>query len=328
MENNVKIAIIGAGMSGLTLANRLRANAHVQVFDKSRGIGGRMSTRRSEEHRFDHGAQYFTARGAEFQTFLAPFIENGVVKEWRPRLATLGSSTSDPIVWTAPRYTAVPGMNSLCKAMAETIEITTQAEISRVERAGDGWQLAGKAGEDFGRFDWVVSSAPCAQATRIMPSQFAGQDILARARMQGCYSLMLGFDQPMSLNWDAAHVSDGPLTWIAVNSSKPGRADPLNIICQTSNNWAEENLERDQQAIKSELLAAFTAATGIDSAQAYYVSLHRWRYANVAAPAGTPFLIDPENKLAACGDWTGLGKVETAFDSGFALSHALSEVLT
>ena len=40
-----KIAIIGAGLSGLTAATQLREHAEVTVFEKSRGPGGRMETR-------------------------------------------------------------------------------------------------------------------------------------------------------------------------------------------------------------------------------------------------------------------------------------------
>ena len=69
----MKIAIIGAGMAGLTCATRLSAAGHeVSVFDKGRGPGGRMASRRvehgGETFRFDHGAQYFTAREMAFQT--------------------------------------------------------------------------------------------------------------------------------------------------------------------------------------------------------------------------------------------------------------------
>lgn len=39
-----KIAIIGAGLSGITLAKKLSQKTDVHVFEKGRGIGGRMST--------------------------------------------------------------------------------------------------------------------------------------------------------------------------------------------------------------------------------------------------------------------------------------------
>ena len=57
-----KLAIIGSGLSGLTLANHLKDEFDVTVFEKSRGVGGRLATRRVDTYAFDHGAQYFTAR--------------------------------------------------------------------------------------------------------------------------------------------------------------------------------------------------------------------------------------------------------------------------
>ena len=39
------IAIIGAGISGLIAARNLIQKHNVTIFDKSRGVGGRMSTR-------------------------------------------------------------------------------------------------------------------------------------------------------------------------------------------------------------------------------------------------------------------------------------------
>ena len=83
------IAIIGAGMSGLVAAHALKDHAHVTVFEKARGVSGRMSTRYADPFQFDHGAQYFTARSEDFRQFLAPFMAQGVVAEWQPKLTTL-----------------------------------------------------------------------------------------------------------------------------------------------------------------------------------------------------------------------------------------------
>ena len=60
-------AIVGAGMAGIACARTLvQAGHRVTLFEKSAGIGGRMSTRRSQFGTFDHGAQYFTVRDARF----------------------------------------------------------------------------------------------------------------------------------------------------------------------------------------------------------------------------------------------------------------------
>ncbi|MDA3948468.1 MAG: FAD-dependent oxidoreductase [Spirochaeta sp.] len=55
---NGSIAIIGAGISGLTAARELKRNGcAVTVFERGRGPGGRAARRRADEWSFDHGAQ-------------------------------------------------------------------------------------------------------------------------------------------------------------------------------------------------------------------------------------------------------------------------------
>ena len=58
----MKVAIIGAGIAGLTAARELvERGAQVKVFEKARGLGGRLSTKRLVWGKLDIGAQYFTA---------------------------------------------------------------------------------------------------------------------------------------------------------------------------------------------------------------------------------------------------------------------------
>ena len=65
----MKIAILGCGIAGLSAARELRRNGvDVKLFDKSRGVGGRMSTRYAGVWEFDHGAQFFTAQNADFKS--------------------------------------------------------------------------------------------------------------------------------------------------------------------------------------------------------------------------------------------------------------------
>ena len=87
MNPPLHYAVIGAGIAGLSCARALAASGvHVTVFDKSRGSGGRMSTRRGEGWACDHGAQYFTARDPLFQAELARWQAAGVAARWQPRL--------------------------------------------------------------------------------------------------------------------------------------------------------------------------------------------------------------------------------------------------
>ena len=80
-----KIAIIGAGISGLSAAHLLKDFADITLFEKERGVSGRMSTRRAGPYFFDHGAQYFTARTKNFQDFIQPLLEEGIIERWNAR---------------------------------------------------------------------------------------------------------------------------------------------------------------------------------------------------------------------------------------------------
>ena len=63
------VAIIGAGLSGITVASKIRDKFEVQVFEKSRGVSGRMSTRIDPPFVFDHGAQFFKIKSKCFKYF-------------------------------------------------------------------------------------------------------------------------------------------------------------------------------------------------------------------------------------------------------------------
>ena len=77
------IAVIGAGLAGLSCARHLQdAGCRVTVFDKARGPGGRMSTRRGDDWQCDHGAQYFTVRDNRFRDEVARWETAGVAALW------------------------------------------------------------------------------------------------------------------------------------------------------------------------------------------------------------------------------------------------------
>ena len=66
-----RIAIIGAGLCGLRCAEVLQTGGiEVQLFDKSRGVGGRLATRRHQHWRFDHGCPSLHGEQGEWQQLI------------------------------------------------------------------------------------------------------------------------------------------------------------------------------------------------------------------------------------------------------------------
>lgn len=319
-----RIAIIGAGLSGLVLARTLRPHTEVTVFDKSRGVGGRMSTRYNGNFSFDHGAQYFRAKGPTFQNFLQPYLETGVVQQWQPALVSVKpGSNPEPVCDTGQLYVAAPRMTSLAKTLAEGLDVQTAQEIETLTKSANGWLLTTRGEQEFGPFDWVISTAPSLQTSRLFPNAFAGGTELAATRMAGCFALLLGFDEPRHLPWDAAKVTGSPVGWIAINSTKPGRPSGYSLVVQSTNVWADAHLEEPKEKVEAQLIDELVTLTGLDGMEASYRSLHRWRFASTPTPAGRDFLLDADQQLAACGDWCIQGRVEAAFISATALADEL-----
>lgn len=318
-----KIAVIGAGLAGLTFARGVAAFADVTLFEKSRGIGGRMATRYAGTYEFDHGAQYFTVKTAAFADALQDYRDVGVVRTWEAPVALIG----EPHETGAERIIAAPRMNSLCKAMAEGVDVQLKVQIASVRREGEDWFLNDSDGTAYGPFDWVVSSAPAPQARKLLPEVYKHHDEIDRVEMRGCFSVMLGFENEIALPWTAARIAGSPVGWIALNSAKPGRKTGCSVIIQSTNDWAEAHLEDERDAVQETLIAAASELADTDLSGATHQAIHRWRYAATPVPADGPYLLDKDNQLAACGDWCVGSRVESAFTSGFTLAERLAALI-
>jgi len=325
-----RIAVIGAGLSGLVCASTLQQHAEVRVFEKSRGYGGRMATRRYGDYRFDHGAQFFSARPQPFRDFLGPLLEQGLVARWDARFVEFeGSRITARRKWAdePPHYVAVPGMNALGRALGESLDVLLETRVGEISANGDEWLLRDTDGRELGRFDWVVSSIPAVQATALLPESFAHLPVVASREMPGCYALMLGFSDAPELDWDAALVRDAAISWISVDHSKPGRGPGASLLVQASNRWAEANMELADDEVVDCLVTETSRVTGLDVDRADHIGLHRWRYANPGRQQGERSLIDGEQRLAAIGDWCIHGRVEAAFQSGLDGAQRIRELL-
>ena len=312
----MNIAIIVAGIAGRTLSHRLAEQHDVTVLEKARGPGGRMSTRRADPYAFDHGAQYFTAESDRFRAYLRDLEARNIVAPWPKEI----SLHADARVSDKPKFVAQPGMNAICKTLASALDVRTQIHASGFTRNSDGWWIETQTKDRMGPFDWIMSTAPADQTAALMPADFSGQAELARVRMSGCFALMLGFETPLNLPWQALKSGDTPIGWMAVNSQKPSRPGAYSLLIQSANDWADAHIEGPLGEVHQTLLHAASKLTGHDLSSAPHQVLHRWRYASTPVPAGVPFLLDTDQRLAACGDWCLGSKVEAAFSSASALA--------
>ncbi len=311
-----KIAVVGAGVAGITAASQLHAAGFpVTLFDKSRGLGGRLATRRWPTGvAFDHGAPYF---GADDAAFKAALEASKAATTWQPRVQ--GTKTGD--MWVGN-----PRMNAWLKDAATGINTKLNTTISGITANAERWTLSVDKRKAVVDADIVVLATPSPQA-----AQLAAEDTELAARLDAItytpvWTILLSLNDHNAIPCDviADTPADSPLAWLGRNAGKPGRdVDNTGWVAHARAEWSAENLEITTDAAIAKLAPAVITALGCTREAVQKTQAHRWRYANVSQSAGEPYLQNAKGSLFAIGDGCLGGGVEGAYQSGDALAKML-----
>ena len=313
------VAVVGAGISGLACARALRDRFRVKLFDKSRGVGGRMSTRYAGDYEFDHGAQYFTVRDPLFAAEVAAAEADGVVAPWEGRALYLSDSGMEADRG-GERWVGTPRMNSLPKWLAQGLDVDLGRRVSAVLPEG-GWTLEFEDGSSESGFSKLAIAVPAPQALALLPEGFTHRSAVERAEMNPCFALMVGLEGVHDFGFATLRAKGLPVDWMAVNSAKPGRPDhPATLMMHSEAAWSRAHVDADRDHVASVLRQTASDLLFHDLSGAPHLTLHRWLYSSVETPAGELCLWDAEMGLGLCGDWCPGGRIEGAWQSGTALA--------
>ncbi|TAG26337.1 MAG: FAD-dependent oxidoreductase [Burkholderiales bacterium] len=251
------IAIIGAGMAGITAARTLiQAGFKVTVLDKSRGAGGRMSTRRTEFGSFDHGAQYFTVRDDRFRQMMAWALGTApdVARPWAANavrvLDSQGRTLEAALPSREPHWVAQPGMNALVSHMAAPLvakkQVMFNQQVRLIERSANGqYSLqchnpldSSAKPTSMGGFDAVLLAIPSVQAQALLQDSASARSLsksellaqsfcrlltdfsqkISAVTVSPCWTLMLAFPNALPLKPNEPVRPLGP-QWNAARST-------------------------------------------------------------------------------------------------------------
>ncbi len=308
------IAIIGAGAAGCIAAHNLgKLGYATQVFDKSRGIGGRMATRRSNAGEFDHGAPCFTPETAEFSQALS----RAPVKLWHE-----GGAHKD-VHNKGQCFVATPRQNQLAKFWLDTTPAQLNCKIDHLQQTSEGWRLVSDQKKMSGPFNGVVLAIPAPQARDLLSnSELQIPDALAPVSMDPVWALMFSLETPLS---EAIYSYPDPsLSWLGANFTKPDRPRPTDsyvYVAHASRQWSRTNLEADAADV-AEAMLQILAGCIVDFSTPRFASAHRWRFALTQTPLGHSHLV-LDNHLILAGDWCLGADVEDAFRSGTAAAQQM-----
>lgn len=318
----MRIAIIGAGIAGLSAALTLRESGiSAVVYDKGRGPGGRTVSKRTDWGSIDLGAQYFTARDRSFRSEVAQWEAADVVAPWPVNPWVLPERQPAS---AQSRLVAKPRMSALARHLAKDLDLHCGVQISEMSRELGGWVLRERHGEVLGEYDAVLVTAPAPQAQSLLAEPCpALATQVGTARMQPCWAVGLILEHALELDFSAGFPSSGPLGWVARSGSRPDRPHwPETWILHATAAWSEANLEWPAEQVASYLTEAFCDLVHRRVEVTASIA-HRWRFARARQSLGSEqgYLVS-EDVLCA-GDWVTDGRVEGAWLSGRAAAQAL-----
>lgn len=323
--------IVGAGVAGLTAGRILHDSGfRVIVLEKSRQIGGRLSTREPRGTNvgpMNHGAPYFVGRLAPFNAMLAGLSKFGSLDGWNPR------GKDDAAIWHASAR-----MNSVLQPLSyphldhRQLDIRCEHTVSSLSPAANGMHLTvmcpNTPEPSVLQADLVILSCPAPQAAALTASLGAPFQALASVRYAPCYAGLFAFDERLPV--DADFLRDtGDISFAHRAGSLPGAPNgPERWVVHGSAAWSAANLERDKPDMVPPLMQAFAAMVGVALPTPIYAAAHRWRYSQVETAVGQPYLINDAHTLAVIGDSLPAqgdygGGVEAAFHSARLLADYL-----
>lgn len=346
------VVIIGAGIAGLSAATELVASGRrVVVLEKSRGVGGRMATRRVGEAVCDHGAQFFTVRGESFGGMVTEAHEAGSVATWCEGFSRAASidATVTPATDGHARWRGASGMTDLPKWLAAQLPpdrcvVRTAVKVSAIGVDGGLVRISLDPGPEAGEPTTLHAAAaiitlPVPQSLDLFAAGGLlgeGNGIDAEAHRQlatvtydPSFALMLVLNRPTLVPPPGGiQFAGGPISWLADNQQKGISAVPA-LTVHASGDLSRRHFDDPPERVAAALIDLVRPwINGDPSTTIVGQSLHRWKFAAPTTIIPAPLVAAVTSPpIVCCGDAFGGPKVEGAASSGLAAGRWVAGVL-
>ena len=319
------IAIIGAGMTGLSLAYNLKGN-NITIFDKSWRPGGRVSTRSNGEFLFDHGAHYLSKKNNNGQ--LKDLLEKlKIVKEKEINFAN--NYLNNEII-KKKILIGINGMNSIPKNIFAHLDINSKfnSRILKIEKNNDKYSLFTDK-EKFSNFDFVLVCIPYLQAKELTYEFISFKDE-HEPKYDPIYTIMLSYEKNNIINIDGGLNLHQDIGFFMKQNFKFPNLNSECWVLNLSADYTIKNLDTSSTNLEKKVISIFEKLFNINQ-KPIFKNTHRWLYAQTKISYNSlskkNWLASKDSKVFISGDWV-LGKnLNDAWNAGLNLSHYLKIIL-
>jgi hypothetical protein len=351
-----RFAIVGAGAAGLAAAQVLtRRGFEVVLYEKSRGVGGRVTTRRVYDCIIDHGAQVVQAPSRELQRLVLtePLDDmpgpNEIVRPvWTFDVAGT-ISEGDTAANSIPRWCWPRGSTTLSKTMAAGLMIRQQVRVQRLIATGQGYTLLDETGQVLDTADAVLLTPPAPQTAEIIAASSLARNMqrallneLGKASYRRCLSVALAYPRRPDVPWYALVNLDHqhPVAWLGCEHEKTGHA-PLHVglmLAQMSHDFSVHHWDAIEKGTYEDEIRAHSLLIHIHAyvqqlagtlGAPLWADVHRWRYALPASHADFDTLNRTGSGLYFAGDYVDeKGRVHQAIERGWQVAEVIAHDFT
>jgi|TARA_S200000501_G_scaffold14733_1_gene13028 renalase len=306
-----KISIIGTGLSAIFSAIHLRKNTDLEInlFDKARGLGGRLATRRAEDGKFDHGAQYFSIERISNLPEIQMLINEGVI-----------SNIEDKDIYFSP-----DGMTNIAKKLLMDFNIFKEHKLVSIDKENENYKLFFENGSTFNS-DYIIMSCPMPQSLEILnKSKIDFDNNLIKALEDlnyfPCIVVMIKSEIKLS-NLDkhiGTDVDSKNISWIGDNYRKKVSSIENYYTIQCSPEFSYENFENEYDETNEKLKHDMEKIFGSNY---QILSNHKWRYSipKNFYQGDNSLVINEKDFLGLCGDIFTNGRFDGAITSGLSIA--------
>ena len=339
-----RIAVIGAGVAGLTCARELCLRGYDPVvFEANDRLGGRCSSRTTRIGWFDDGAQsisgatrlasYAVQRPGELPA-VHPWTVPATPAEDEPKGKDRDKDQDEADTTRTLKLmgaVGVPSMLALANAVGRPLDVRLHTPIQQAQRRGARWVLRDAAGEIDEDFQALVLAIPAPLALSLAHESSGLAAALRAVRYRSRWVLLLGSERPVGLP-GYREFQGSPIERVAAMHSKPGRPSnvPQRWFVEADEQWSLRHEHDDAETVADLLLDIFRAHAG-RSITPNYLCAHQWRHAFVETPAvmaaHSECLWDDEVRLGVCGDSVVDSQVDRVHRSGVALARTVADGL-
>ncbi len=298
----MNIVIIGAGLSGANIYRLLKQQNHtVKIFEKSRGSGGRCSTRYIEDKNIDHGTPSFEANDPQFIDLCDSLVNENILFKQENE------------------YYPMNGINQICSIFIDKDDFYTQTKIIQATFQNQKWNLIDEHGNSYENFDQLIITIPAPQILQI--NMQLDKNIIEKLQgveYDSIASLMVYAYTIQNLD-NPKLMQDVMFKKIVNNSMKYGYENFSSYVLHLNPTLSNHHNFTSKDEVKDFMLSKIYTLTGENLEDDFHVLPHLWRYAFVSQRIESEYIYDQNSRLGICGDFFKYKDLEGAFLSSLKL---------